>query len=138
MVHVTERDDDGRRGTTSAPDGGVAVIRREERLRAGVETVPLERVRLEKRIVEEQRTVTVTVRREEVRLVREALDPDDTAALDQVHGDVPELVLHEERVEVTTRVVPVERVRLRRDRVTRDEVVSGEVRSERIRVEGAE
>ena len=81
---------------------------------ARTERVATERVVLRKRVVTEDQTVTVQVRREIAELVRLPLDG-------QVHeGDVvlddetavPELVLRAERPVVGVEVVDVERVRL--------------------------
>lgn len=99
---------------------GAEVLRSEERLAVDVERVPTEIVRVGKRVVSEERTVTVVVRREEFFL--ESL-PVDTSRADRPSTgsrdavDVVELVLHEEEVEVSTRSVPRERVRVHVDRV---------------------
>lgn len=55
----------------------VAVTRSEERLVVRTEAVPVRRVRIRKVIVSEERTVTVTVRREELRVEEEPLDGTD-------------------------------------------------------------
>ncbi|WP_227497365.1 YsnF/AvaK domain-containing protein [Planctomonas psychrotolerans] len=119
----------------SAAEDSVGMIRSEERLALGTEVVASERVRVEKYIVTEERTFTVTVRREEVRLVREPLDGTSvggtgTGALES-DGDL-ELTLSEEQVVVTKQIVPVERVRVRKEWHTGQQDVSATVRSERI------
>jgi stress response protein YsnF len=130
--------------TAPAPDDhGAHLIRSEERLTAGVRRVPYSRVRLEKFVVTETRTVTVEVRREEVRLVH--LDPAPDAGTDVADGspaagaaDGPVdrwLTLSEERVAITTEVVPVERVRLQVDTVTVEREVTEPVRREEVVVE---
>jgi sporulation protein YlmC with PRC-barrel domain len=57
---------------------GHEVIRSEEELEVGTEVRPRERVRLKKYLVTEPVTKTVPVTREEVRIEREPVDPDDT------------------------------------------------------------
>ncbi len=99
----------------------------EERLEVVATRVPVERVRVRKRIVTEDRTVTVTVRREELAVERFPVDPD--APVDGAPGrdDVVTLVLHEEVPEVTTRVVPRERVRVHVETRSAEEQVSAEL-----------
>ena len=113
----------------------IEMVRSEERLAAGVQRVPVRRARLQKFVVTERRTVEVEVRHEEVRLVYDDLGPDGVPALGEV-GGLPDatrdLVLAEERVEVRTVVVPVERVRLVKDLVRSEQRVEAEVRKERI------
>lgn len=115
---------------------GVEVTRHEERLRVGVETVVAGRVRVRKRLVTEQRTITVPVTREEVTIEHddapaEGLPGPTGGAPGALLGEeVVEVVRHEERVVVTTEVVPVERVRVVRYVVTTPQVVGGAVRRE--------
>jgi uncharacterized protein (TIGR02271 family) len=116
----------------------VEITLSEEQLRVRTETVPVERVRLERYVVSEERTITVTVRREEVRLVREPIDPHaGTVGPQSIPDDEDDyvMVLREEQVEVVTRVVPIERVRLIRNVVVEPRAVSGDVRRERIEVD---
>ena len=108
------------------------VVRSEQRIRVATEPVPRTRVVLRKIVVTEQRTITVPVRREEVRLVREPIvdgEPVPGAVLEESEH---EFVLHEERVVVTTEVVPIERIRLVHEAITEEREVSGEVWRERI------
>ena len=118
------------------PTTGPAVVRHEERLRVGTEVVRTGRVRVRRRLVTEERTVTVPVVREEVEIDYEevpatALVAEAGAVLsDEVH----EIVLHEERVVVTTERVPVERVRLVRRVVAGVQVVGAPVRREAVGV----
>jgi stress response protein YsnF len=126
----------------------VEVIRSEQRLVAGVERRVGGRVRIAKRVVTEERTVTVTVRREEL-VVEHLPVPGTDARTDTEPGtsrtpDVPPaphgsdavvtLVLSEEVPEVSVRVVPRERVRAYVDRVTTLEVVTEDVDLERVDV----
>jgi uncharacterized protein (TIGR02271 family) len=133
----------GPRPTTAPVEDGrgadaVEVVRSEQRLVAGVERRVSGRVRVAKRVVTEERTLTVTVRREE--LVVEhlpALGDDADGVPAAAHGDAPAvtLVLSEEVPDVTVRVVPRERVRVHVDRVTVDEVVTDDVARERVDVD---
>ena len=120
-------------------DDHAEVVRSEERLHVGTLSVPVQRVRVRKVVVTEERTVTVTVRREELRVVREPIAPGDVdqeqlgAADDDAR--VVEMVLHEERVVVGTEVVPVERVRVVVDRVTTQQPVEATLSHEEVVVE---
>lgn len=104
----------------------------QERLHVETERVPRSRVRLQKVVVTEQRTVTVPVRREEYRLIREPITDAEPVAGGAIGADEQEVVLYEERVVVTTEVVPVERIRLVKEEVVETREISGEVRRERI------
>ncbi len=112
------------------------VLSREQAV-ASTRTVERGRVRVAKRVVVEERTVTVQVRREE--LVVEELPADPRAATaarsDGADGPVLELVLAEEEVQVVTRVVPRERVRVFLDTVRGAEAVSTTVAHEEVTVE---
>jgi uncharacterized protein (TIGR02271 family) len=112
----------------------VDLIRSEEELRRSSAWRPVERLRVRKRVVSEERTVTVTLRREE--LVVERSPVADGVA---VPGEppVPEplvLTLSEEQAVITTRVVPVERVRVVVDRIPEDHELSTTLRAERVEV----
>lgn len=128
----------------ASPESRVAaeVVRSEERLQVGTRSEVVGRVRIAKRVVTEERTVTVTVRREE--LVVEEVPVDPSGAPGGLLTEHPgpgssgtrtspsvEIVLSEEEVEVTTHVVPRERVRVYVDTVTElvevDESVAREV-----------
>ncbi|WP_166442291.1 YsnF/AvaK domain-containing protein [Nakamurella flava] len=127
------------RAAPVAPDGAPTpfaerrdIVRSEERLAVTTVRVPTRRVRLEKYVVTETRTITVRVSHEEVRLVD--VDPaDDPAELAVSGSDADRWVtLSEERPVVTMQVVPVERVRLAVTSVVENRDVTGEVRRERI------
>ena len=115
-------------------DPEVTVVRHEEHLLVGTEVRATERVRLERYIVTEQRTITVDVRREEVRLVREPLGdgpalPADTPAPSR---EPIVVVLHQEQVVVSKRIVPVERVTLTVHSVSEDRQVDAALRHEAV------
>jgi uncharacterized protein (TIGR02271 family) len=117
-----------------------AMTRSEEHLEVDTEQHEAGRVRLRKYVVTEEQTVTVPVTREEVRVEREPItDANRDAALagEPISEADHEIVLHEDRVVVTTKAEPVERVRISAETVTEEETVVGEVRKEQIDVEGA-
>ena len=121
-----------------------SMTRAEEQLRVGVRVRPRERVRLVKHVVTENVAFTVPVQREELRIERIPFDEDDQAAGVSDSSEVVEvgeypfdqdeidIVLHEERVEWSTEVVPVERVRVRVQVVTTDLPVSANLRAENV------
>lgn len=111
-----------------------------ENLVISTETVPIERIRLEKFIVTEERTVTVTVRREQVRLIREPLA--DQFPIDGKPNSEPEalavMTLWEEQPTITLGLVPIERVWLDRRTVTGEQDIHDSLRREQIDVSTAE
>lgn len=118
------------------PEAG-AMVRSEERLSVGTETVVAGRLRMRKYLVTEEQTVTVPVTREEIAFDFEEIPPD--AQVPDPGGtlaeDTYEVIRYEERVVVTTQLVPVERVRLVRRVVTTEQSVTGRVRRELIDLE---
>ena len=118
----------------SAPESGLdtGIDRSEQRIHVTTEPVPRTRVVLRKVVITEQRTITVPVRREEIRMVREPIE-DGRPVSDSVFSDAEEeYVLHEERVVVRTEVVPVERIRLVREVLQEQREVTGETWREQI------
>jgi stress response protein YsnF len=111
-----------------------AMTRSEEQLNVGVQVRPVTRAVLRKYIVTEEVTRTFTVRREEVRLEQIPVsDADITASASAAFEPAEyEVVLHEERPVISTEVVPVERVRLRKEVVTEYVAVGDQLRKERI------
>lgn len=127
--------------TAAAADEPVSLVRSEERMLVGRETIATERVRLRKHVVSEDVTRTVTLRREEL-----VVEHEPVAHGDVVGGDVAgvdahathdelEIVLHEERFETRTVVVPVERVRVRVVRVDGERTVTEVLRREQIELQ---
>ena len=110
-----------------------SMVRSEERLRTGTVNVVVGRARLETYVVTENRTFVVPVRRQEVRLVYDAV-PDVVTEVGPTEA-LHEVVLHTEQVLFTTQVVPVERVRMVRRVHTTGQPVRAELRSERIETE---
>jgi stress response protein YsnF len=128
-------------GTPDHSDGGM--VRSEERLAVGTERVAATRVRVVKYVVTEEVTLTVPVRREEIRIEEVPLDAPDPGPGESLvdsgpagTGGLPEeIVLHTERPVVSVEVVPTERVRLRTEVVEGHETVSGPVQREQIVVD---
>jgi len=129
--------------TTSEPAGtdrgpAAGVVRSEEQLRVSTRTEATGRVRIRKTVTSQEVTRSVTLRREELsveelpveELPVEADTDDNGRVADDGEGWEIELVLHEERLVVTT--VPVERVRVRVHRVTDEVEVAEVLRRERI------
>ena len=113
-----------------------AMIRSEERLRVDTEQVETGRVRLRKYVVTEEQQMKVPLRHEEVRVEREPIKSDSTAARSARIGDAEqEVVLHAERPVTQTEAIPVEKVRLDTQTVTEQQTVSGQVRKEKIEID---
>ena len=138
LTHSSPPLTDSARASASAHSSAASagVVRSEEQLRVGVEAVPVERVRLQKVIVEEQKTITVTLRREEFRLTRAPLTAGDAPfpGASRLGNGAIEMTLHEERLLVTKEVVPVERVHVDVIQMTTNLDVTDSVRSERVDV----
>ncbi|TNM67360.1 DUF2382 domain-containing protein [Streptomyces sp. NP160] len=115
-----------------APQGTVVTLSAEQ-VDVAVHRLPRERVRLRREIHTRQVEVTVTVRREVLRIERLPVEdggPDGPAG--PAHDAPLEITLHEERPVVAVEAVPYERVRIavdavpltsRVDTTTRREVV---------------
>jgi stress response protein YsnF len=150
-------DTDRDRTQTSRPEGDYSMTRSEEQLRVGTEIHETERVRLVKRVVTEDVTMTVQIRREELVVERVPIKDgkpffDDgegsfteaererlySAVETAFNGDTTEVILYEEKPRVEMDVVPIERVRVRREARTHDETVGGQVRKEVIDTERVE
>ena len=114
-----------------------AMTRSEEQLKVGLQARPTTRAVLRKYIVTEEVTRTFTVRREEVRLEQIPVTDDGAGypAGSPLAPEEFEFVLHEERPVITTEVVPVERVRLRKEVVTDYVEVSDQLRKEQFDVD---
>jgi len=85
--------------TTTPPPGATAQVElREQRLQVATVSVPVERVVLRRRIVTEVQQIQVTVRREELEIIREPLPGQPTGA----PGEAPPPLLI-----VLSREVPV-------------------------------
>jgi len=109
------------------------VIRSEEELRVGKETVATGKVKVEKTVVTEPETVSVPVSHEEVVIERHPIDPVVTGT--EVHPESHEMTLHEERPVVGKETVAKERIRVRKEVVDDTAVVAENVRKENVHVE---
>ncbi|WP_425833557.1 DUF2382 domain-containing protein [Kribbella sp. DT2] len=110
--------------------GREEMVRSEERLRAGTETVETGKVRLHKRVVTEEQQVTIPVSHEEVHVVREPIE--NGRAGGKIGEEDVEVTLHEERPVVAKETVAVERVGLDTETVREDKQVSEKVRKEQV------
>lgn len=128
-------------------DAAAEMTRSEERLKVATTTRATERVRMRKHVVVEERTITVSVQREEIVIEHVPLDDDNDDNDDSYNqgpaaGSGPgetdgstvehEMVLHEEQIFIEKRIVPVERVRLIVETVTTQQQVSEQLRKEQI------
>jgi uncharacterized protein (TIGR02271 family) len=113
------------------------IVRSEERLEVTTRRRVTGKAVLRKRIVVEQRTITVDVAHEEVELVVVPFDADEDEETEAAHGAhlaLPDLVLHREEIVVTKRTVPVERVRVDVRTVTEQREVTEDVRREQVEI----
>ncbi len=105
----------------------------EERIVADVRPEQAGSVRIEKRVVEEEETVEVTLRHDELdlerRRVNRPLEPNEQPIREV--GDTTVLLVVEERLEVRRVPYVVEEIHLRRRLVTERQQVSDTVRKER-------
>jgi uncharacterized protein (TIGR02271 family) len=125
------------RVATGTDQADIRVPVREEELAVGKQQQETGRVHLHKDVVEEPRTVDVSLQQERVTVERVPYSGDATATDDAFQErdiDVP--VMGEQAV-VGKRVQGVEEVRVRKDVVTDTEQVSDTVRKERVMVDGA-
>lgn len=118
----------------AAPTGDGTMTRSEEELQIKTLRRPHTRVRLRKYVITEMVTRTLPVRREEVRLEREPISGAEavTVPVEDAADEVHEVVLHEEQLVIEKRIVPVERVRLRKETITEQQIVSDELRKEQV------
>jgi len=125
------------RDPTSPVSDRAEVVRSEEELVVGTRVVARERVRFVKRVVTETVTRTVERRREELHVEHLPLDGAEVVEGGVSEGEVADIVLHEEEVVVTTRIVPRERVRVRKVLVREERPVADTLRREEVEVEEA-
>lgn len=109
------------------------LILSEERLNVSKDRVATGEARLRKYVVEDKQTVEVPVTREEVRVERTPIDPEEAK---NYRGDISEgetsVTLHEERVNVSKESVPVEKVSLNKEQVADKQTVSETLRKEQV------
>lgn len=125
---------------TSPDEASTSVLRSEEQLHIRTQTHPTETVRIEKVVVTETRTITVDVRREELRITHTpVVDGDTPATPDTTHTHTHThtpivMVLHEEQLTFIKNVVPVERVTVDVHTVTTDQLINESLRREQVDV----
>ncbi|MGS2591835.1 DUF2382 domain-containing protein [Streptomyces hebeiensis] len=114
---------------------GEELIRSEEQLRVGAEEHEVGHARLRKVVVTEHVTTSVPLSHEEVRVVHEAIAPEERGGYgrSRIGEAQTEVTLHAEEPVISKETVPVERVRMETERVTEQKEVSAEVRKEEIR-----
>jgi uncharacterized protein (TIGR02271 family) len=111
------------------------LIRTEERVDVGVETLETGTARLHKYVDTEPVEQAVHVYHEEVEIERVPVTPEEQASGAPIAEDQKEVILHQQRAVFRKEAVPVERVRLVVRRVEEDKTFRDEVRKERIEVE---
>lgn len=130
---------------TAATGNGVSnnegeVIRSEERLDVNKERVATGEARLRKYVVTDTETVEVPVEREEVRVERTPISEADAANYTGTIGDngseEASVTLHEERVNVEKKTVPVEKVNLSKETIKDTETYTEDLRKEQIDTDG--
>ena len=124
---------------TGVEGSGVEVVRSEERAQVSTERIGRRRVRLVKRVVVEQQVIEL--RREELHVEEVPLTDltltGDEPALAVGRREPLEILLSEEEVVVTRRVVPRERVRVYVDTVRESVEVAFPLRHEEVDVQDA-
>lgn len=121
-------------------DNDNELIRSEERLDVNKERVATGEARLRKYVVTDTETVEVPVEREEVRVERTPISEADAANFNGNIGDndtaEASVTLHEERVNVDKKTVPVEKVNLSKETIQDTETHTEELRKEQIDTDG--
>lgn len=114
------------------------IILEKEKLNVGTERVASGEARLRKYQVEETETVEVPVTREEVRIERTPISPEE--AKNYVGSDATEatVTLHEDKVNVTKESVPVERVSLGTEQIQETRTVTDTVKHDEIDTKGVD
>ena len=113
-----------------------SMVRSEEELRIDKHSQEAGRVKLRKWVETDNVQVTVPVQRQMARVVREPVREGDTAGVGEFVEGEEEIVLSEEVVDVSKRVVAKERIALETETVTEQVDVDETVRKERIEVDG--
>ncbi|RDG38330.1 DUF2382 domain-containing protein [Streptomyces corynorhini] len=126
----------GMRGSMADEKAGHAeeLIRSEEQLHVSTEEREVGHARLRKVVVTENVTTTVPLSHEEVRVVHEAISPEDRAGIrgSRIGEAQTEVTLHADQPVISKESIPVERVRMETEKVTEQKDVSAEVRKEQI------
>jgi uncharacterized protein (TIGR02271 family) len=129
-----ETADSGRTGDTGRTGGQATTTRTEEELSVDKSERQAGRARLHKYVTTEDVNMTVPVKKQVARLVREPAS--GTARAGDMREDTEEVTLMEEDVNVTKKPVAKEQVGLAVDEVTEERPVNETVRKEHVEVEG--
>jgi uncharacterized protein (TIGR02271 family) len=108
---------------------------REEELQARKTPVETGQVSVGKEVVEEQKTLEVPVKREEVYVERRPVDRPADRPIDTADQQTVEVPVREERVDVSKQPVVYEEVGVQKQQVVENQPVSGTVRREELRVD---
>jgi uncharacterized protein (TIGR02271 family) len=92
-------------------------------------------VRIQKEVVTENRTVTVPVTEERVRITRVDADQPVSAGEEVLQGDTIDIPVRGEEVDLEKTVRQTGEILVEKDAVQHDETVSGTVRREKVRVD---
>ncbi|GAB3705513.1 DUF2382 domain-containing protein [Mariniluteicoccus flavus] len=111
---------------------GEAIVLHEERVVADTEKVRAKAVRLRVKVITEETTVTVPLRREVLEIIELDDDPETLTGAKGLRKP-REITLHEERVAVET--VAYERVRVTREKIREDVVVEADVAREVLEID---
>ncbi|MBO1768330.1 YsnF/AvaK domain-containing protein [Allobranchiibius sp. GilTou38] len=112
------------------------MLLREEQLRTGTRRRPSTKVRFRKVVITEEQTITVSVRREELRVDRMDITGDSPDSdTEWVEQQEHVMVLHAEVPVFTMQTRPVESVRITVERVAGQQEVADQVRTEHIAVD---
>ncbi|MFF3753273.1 DUF2382 domain-containing protein [Streptomyces sp. NPDC002018] len=127
----------GTRGADSAEGkdlGTEELIRSEEQLHISTEEHEVGHARLRKVVVTESVTTSVPLSHEEVRVIHEAISPEDRSRMSRspISEAQTEVTLHAEQPVISKETIPVERVRMETEKVTEQREVSADVRKEQI------
>lgn len=123
--------------TTRATTDTVRVPVHEEELTATTRPVERGQVRVDKRIVEEDRSLDVPISEERVTITRRAVDRDSTVDDAAFQEDTIEIPLRSEEVNVQKRNRVVEEIDIAKDTVQKTERVTDTVRREQVNVDEA-
>ncbi|WP_208053649.1 YsnF/AvaK domain-containing protein [Allobranchiibius sp. GilTou38] len=118
------------------PADADVMLLREEQLRTGTRRRPSTKVRFRKVVITEEQTITVSVRREELRVDRMDITGDSPDSdTEWVEQQEHVMVLHAEVPVFTMQTRPVESVRITVERVAGQQEVADQVRTEHIAVD---
>ncbi len=133
-------DERGRRDARADVDGEETMVAHEERLRVDTQQQEAGRARLRKRVRTENENIEVPVRREELVVEREAIDPNSAEArsagsIGEATDEDEVVTLKEERPVVDKETVATEKVNVGKRTVQDSETVSADLRKEEIDVD---